>query len=281
MKYTAGERGATLQHYDLEPEIFELFLDPYLKYSCGLYASKEMSLAEAQLHKMEFIARQLSLSGGENVLDAGCGWGSLLLYLAERYSCRTHGVTPAPNQVDYLRKKSAHSHLAGVVDATVGHIQELQFPRDAFDAITFVGSIVHIDDKLGVLEECYRLLKPGGRIYISETCFRNRQKYENCSERPGPRFVRDDVFGWGSLVPFSVILAALEDANFSLTSLTDLTGHYRRTIEDWMSNIRTNRTSLDAIRPGIGDKLLRLFETANAGWGFTTKHYAVTAVKRR
>jgi cyclopropane-fatty-acyl-phospholipid synthase len=281
MKYTPGEKGATLQHYDLEPEIFELFLDPYLKYSSGLYASEGMSLANAQLNKMEFIARQLALCGGEKVLDAGCGWGSLLFFLAERYSCRAHGVTPASQQADYLRRKASVSGFAQLVDATLGHIQDLQFPRETFDAITFVGSIVHMDDKRGVLEECYRLLKPGGRIYISETCFRNRQKYEDYSERPGTRFVRDDVFGWGSLVPFSVILAALEDANFSLTSLVDLTSHYRRTIEDWMGNIQTNRTPLDTIRPGIADKLLRLFETANAGWGFTTKHYAVAAVKRR
>lgn len=281
VKYAQGEQGKTLQHYDLEPSIFELFLDPYMKYATGLYPSGTESLAEAQLHNMEFIAQQLDISGGEHVLDVGCGWGSLLLFLAQRFSCQGLGVTPAPKQVDYVRKRATEWELAHLIQVKQAHIQDLQLPSEAFSAITFIESILHIDDKQGLLRECYRLLKPRGTIYISESCFRNHQKYQDFSNRPGTRFVRDEVFGWGSMVPLSVMISALEDAGFSLTALCDLTSHYLQTIRDWMHNIECNRISLEAIHPGIADKLLRYLEIANAGWGFTTKNYAIVATRKR
>jgi cyclopropane-fatty-acyl-phospholipid synthase len=281
MRYSEGEKGRTLQHYDLEPQIFELFLDPYMKYSSGLYLSGHESLAEAQVQKMNFVARQLELKGGEQVLDMGCGWGSLLIFLAERYGCHGWGITPAANQVEFLRNRATARQVAHLIRAEVTHIQEAHFPAEAFDAITFLGSIVHMDDKSSILRESYRLLKHKGRIYISETCFRNRKHFEEFTNRPASVFVREEVFGWGSLVPVSEIIAALEDAGFSLTGLTDLTNHYHRTIEQWMENINKNRARLEAIRPAITDKLLRLFEVANAGWGFTAKHYAVVATKKR
>jgi cyclopropane-fatty-acyl-phospholipid synthase len=281
MQFAQGEQGKTLQHYDLEPEIFELFLDPYMKYTSGLYPSGNESLAEAQLLKMDFIAQQLGISGGEQVLDVGCGWGSLLLFLAQRFSCRGRGVTPAPNQVNYVRQKATEMGLDKLIRVEQAHFQDLSLKSASFDAISFVGCISHINDKQGVLQECHRLLKPKGKIYISESCFRNRQKYQEFSESPGMRFVRDEVFGWGSLEPLSVILGALEDAGFSLAGLTDLTDHYYRTIQDWMDNISKNRMSLEAIHPGIADKLLRYLDLSNVGWGFTTKHYAVVATKKR
>ena len=281
MKYSEGEKDRTLQHYNLDPELFELFLDPYLKYSSGLYLSGNETLAEAQVQNMEFIAQQLQISGGEHVLDVGCGWGSLLLFLAQRFSCRSYGVTPAPEQVNYLRKRASDYQMASLVRADASHFQDLQLSSEEFNAVAFVGSIGHIDDKKGVIQECRRLLKPRGKIYISETCFRNLQKYETFSDLSTTNFVREEVFGWGSLVPISVIISALEDAGFSLVGLTDLTNHYHRTIKDWMGNITKNHAMLEALRPGVADKFFRAFEIANAGLGFTTKQYAIVASKSR
>jgi len=280
MKYSQGEEGATLQHYDLEPEIFELFLDPYMNYSCGLYLSGNETLAEAQLRKMEFIAQQLNISGGERVLDVGCGWGSLLLFLARHFSCQGLGVTPAPKQVSYIRKKAAESGVDQLVQVEQTHFQDLQLPAETFNAVTFIESIIHIDDQQGVLQECYRLLKPKGKIYISESCFRNRQRYEEFSNRPNSRFVRE-VFGWENMVPLSDIITALESASFSLTALTDLTNHYSRVIQSWMGNIERNYRLIEAIHPGTADNLLRYLEIFNVSWGFTAKNYAIVATKKR
>jgi cyclopropane-fatty-acyl-phospholipid synthase len=65
----------TSQHYELDPEVFGLFLDPMRKYSCALYASPSDTLGQAQVRKLHFVADRLGLRRGERLLDVGCGWG--------------------------------------------------------------------------------------------------------------------------------------------------------------------------------------------------------------
>ena len=71
----AGQVAGTNQHYDLDPDVFGLFLHPLRKYSCGLYESPNDTLAVAQRRKLRFVAGRLGITGGEQLLDVGCGWG--------------------------------------------------------------------------------------------------------------------------------------------------------------------------------------------------------------
>jgi cyclopropane-fatty-acyl-phospholipid synthase len=276
-----GERGHTNQHYDQNPELFKLFLDPSMKYSSGLFEGEEDSLEQAQLRKMNFVAQQLELKGGERILDIGCGWGSLVLFLAERYRCEVVGMTPSPKQAEFILQRARERDLAGRVRIVVSHVQESQLEERSFDAITLLGSIVHMKDKPGVLRECYRLCGRRGRVYLSESCFRNAAIEREFAERPGSLFVRDSIFGWGELLPFSRYVQCFEDAGFSLVALRDLTAHYHRTIEHWRANALRNRDALEAIEPAVVDKLIHYFDISNAGWGYTSKHYALVGSRSR
>jgi cyclopropane-fatty-acyl-phospholipid synthase len=100
-------------------------------------------------------------------------------------------------------------------------------------------------------------------------------------ERPGTLFIRNEIFGQGELIPLSSYIAFFEDAGFSLAGLTDLTWDYHRTIEHWRQNAHRNRTELDSIEPGMVARLDRYFDVANAGWGYTSKQYAVVAKRTR
>jgi cyclopropane-fatty-acyl-phospholipid synthase len=271
----------TRQHYDLDPRIFALILDRTLKYSPGIYRQDTDSLDQAQAEKLEFIAEQLGLRGGERVLDVGCGWGSLVCFLAEQYCCQVLGVTPSPPQAAYIRHRAAELEVADQVVLEVAPFQETTLPARGFDAIALVGSMNHIADSRGVLAECYRLCRPRGRLYLSSTCFRNREKQREFYARPGTAFVREEIFGWGATVPVSELIEGLEDAGFSLVGLTDLTAHYARTVLDWRRNAERNRTLLEAIEPGLVDRFLTYFDVANAGWGYTMKHYAVVVARQR
>jgi cyclopropane-fatty-acyl-phospholipid synthase len=277
----AMSQAATNQHYDLDARLFRLFLDPTLKYSSGLFVNPEDNLEEAQQRKLDFIANQLALKGGEHILDIGSGWGSLVLHLAGRYDCRVTGVTPAPRQAAFIRERAAALGLADRVEVHVAQICDVPFSSSAFDGITLVGSIVHMPEKARVLSDCYRFLRPHGRLYLSETCFRNETVSQEFAERPGTRFVRDEIFGGGELLPLHHYVRFLENARFSLCGLTDLTAHYYRTIEAWTENALANRSALEAVRPGVTDELLKYFEISNAGWGYTTKQYALVASKSR
>jgi cyclopropane-fatty-acyl-phospholipid synthase len=271
----------TQQHYDLDPRIFALILDRSLKYSPGIYRQDTDTLDQAQAEKLEFIAEQLGLRGGERVLDIGCGWGSLVCFLAEQYCCRVLGVTPSPPQAAYIRQRAAELDVADQVALEVAPFQETTLPARGFDAIALVGSMNHIADSRGVLAECHRLCRPRGRLYLSSTCFRNREKEREFYERPATAFVREGIFGWGAAVPVSELIEGLEDAGFSLVGLTDLTAHYARTVLDWRRNAERNRALLEEIEPGLVDRFLTYFDIANAGWGYTMKHYAVVAARQR
>ena len=95
---------ATNQHYDLPAEYFAAYLDSRLKYSSGWYSSPSVTLDEAQTAKLRFVARQLGISGGEPVLDVGCGWGSLVMLLATDYGCTVTGITPSATQAKYVNE---------------------------------------------------------------------------------------------------------------------------------------------------------------------------------
>ncbi|MRH88327.1 methyltransferase domain-containing protein [Nocardia sp. SYP-A9097] len=281
----SGEGAAitadTNQHYDLDPDIFGQFLDPLRKYSSALYESDSDTLESAQRNKLRFVARRLGLGGGEQLLDIGCGWGSLILFMAQEYGCHTLGVSPAPRQHEYIAEQATVRGVAQLVHTRVGHFEELDLPTGSVDAVTMLGSIVHMPDLDEVFRRARAVLRRGGRLYVSESCFRNAAARKAFDERAGTEFVRSDIFGWGELRPLSELVTAAEDAGFSIVAVDDLTDQYRRTIEDWIANVDAATDRIDAHQPGLAAKLQHYLEVANAGWGYTTKHYALTCRKAR
>lgn len=278
---TGVQVAGTNQHYDLDPELFGLFLDPLRKYSCGLYESPDDTLAVAQRRKLRFVAGRLGITGGERVLDAGCGWGSLILFMAREYGCRAHGISPAPRQHDFIAARAAEWGIGDLVSTQAGHFEQASLPERGFDAVTMLGSIVHMPDLDAAFGKARRVLRRGGVLYVSESCFRSAATRDAFGSRQGTEFVRDSIFGWGDMRPLSALVAGAESAGFSIVAVDDLTAHYQRTIEDWLANVRAARDRIEELAPGYAAVLERYLETANAGWGYTTKHYALTCRNAR
>ena len=277
----AGARAATNKHYDdTPPEVFAAFLDTRLKYSSGLYPEPDMSLEDAQTAKLHFVAERLGITGGERLLDVGCGWGSLTLFMATEYDCEVTGVTPAQSQATYIQQAAEAAGVADRVRIVVGGFSAV--PVDGrYDAVTMLGSIIHMPDRVAVLRKAYQLLERRGRLYLSESCFRSAEVYQEFVSRPGTRHVTEGIFGFADMVPVSVLVAAVESAGFGLIALDDLTADYHRTIEEWERRAVANRDVIEKLAPGYSEPLERYLRTANAGWGYTTKHYALTADKSR
>jgi cyclopropane-fatty-acyl-phospholipid synthase len=271
----------TNQHYDLDPRIFGLFLDPLRKYSSGYYREPGVTLAEAQVAKLRFVADRLALREGDRLLDVGCGWGSLILFMAQEYAARTVGISPAGNQHAYIARRAAELGVAEKVTTFQGHFEDAELPAGPFDAVTMLGSIVHMPDATHVMRRARSLLRRGGRYYVSESCFRNAAARDEFDRRAGTEFVRQSIFGWGDMRPLSDLVRAAEDAGFSIVSVDDLTDDYRRTIDDWIDRVDANAEAIEEIRPGMAATLRRYLEVANAGWGYTTKHYALVCQRSR
>ncbi|MBL1098497.1 class I SAM-dependent methyltransferase [Streptomyces coffeae] len=271
---------ATNQHYELPAELFAIYLDQRLKYSSGLFTDEHTDLDQAQTDKLHFVARQLGITGGERLLDVGCGWGSLILFMAQEYGCHATGVTPSLPQAEYIRAQAEKTGVAELITLELGSFSDVE-PAGPFDAATMLGSIVHMPNRTAVLRKVYGLLRRGGSLYLSESCFRDHAAYGEFSRRPGTRHVTEGIFGFADMVPFSVLVEAVESAKFSLTAFTDLTAHYHRTIEEWERRVEAARDRVELVAPGMSEPLIRYLQTANAGWGYTTKHYALSAVKSR
>jgi len=267
--------AATNQHYDLDPEIFARFLDPLRKYSSGLFDADTTSLEQAQRRKLSFVAGQLRLLGGERILDVGCGWGSLLLFMAQEYGCHMLGISPAARQHAYIAERVADLGLEKLVRTEVAQFESYEPERGGFDAVTMLGSVVHMAPLDAVFAKIRRALRRGGLLYLSESCFRSAAIRAAYDDRPGTEFVRHSIFGSGELRPLSELIAGAESAGFSIRAVHDLTSDYRRTIECWLENLRTLPDSPQRA------ELLHYLEIANAGWGYTTKHYALTCQKSR
>jgi len=271
----------TNKHYDLDPAVFEQFLDPMRKYSSGLYLSDADDLGTAQRHKLRFVAGRMGVDDGERVLDVGCGWGALTLFLAGRYDCRVTGVTPAPRQRDHIEATAVARGLAEKVDIHCGVFEGFDAPAGSFEAAAALGSVIHMPDLPAVFARTRRLLRKGARFYVSESCFRNAAIQAEFDARPGTDFVRNSIFGNGRLRPLSELVAAAEATGFSVEAVDDLTDHYRRTIEAWIANVAASEQRLEALQDGLAAQLTHYLEIANAGWGYTTKHYGLTLRNNR
>jgi cyclopropane-fatty-acyl-phospholipid synthase len=274
------EQSSTNQHYDRNPELFVQFLDPYLKYSSGYYSTTDISLAQAQENKIDFICDLLGLTAGQSLLDIGCGWGSLVIGAAERRSLKTYGITPAPRQAAFVRSRIDERELSAAAHVTVGTFEDYDSSR-SFDGITFVGSIIHLPDLAGAFVKAKALTRRNGTLYVSETCFRSHGMRQRFGEVTGTKYVRDDIFGWGDMRPLSELVRCAEDAGWSIRDVVDLTEDYYRTIEAWIVNAKRNSATIDRLFDGGTEALIRYFETANAGWGYTTKHYAIVCANTR
>lgn len=234
----------TNQHYDLDPRIFKLFLDESLKYSSGWFDTGEETLDEAQRRKMDLVADLVHVRAGSRVLDIGSGWGALVLHLGGVHGCDVTGISPARRQREYVEERARKLGLADRVRVVTSPFEDAtELPR-GLEAVTALGAVVHLPDLPSVFAKARSLLCRDGRMYVSESCFRNAAIRARFDGVDGTDFVRRTIFGNGELRPLSELVAAAEDVGFSIETTLDLTRHYHRTIERWITNVRANTAEI-------------------------------------
>jgi len=138
----ARDRDAVTYHYDRSNEFFALWLDQRMTYSCAYWERPDETLERAQERKLDLICCKLRLRPGERVLDIGCGWGSFVLYAAERYGAEVVGVTPSENQAEVARERIRAAGLQDRCRIEVRDYRELDEPA-GFDKIASIGIHIH------------------------------------------------------------------------------------------------------------------------------------------
>ena len=229
-------------HYDVSDAFYELWLDPLRLYSCAYFREPEMTLAQAQQAKLDHICRKLMLQPGERFLDIGAGWGGLLMWAAEHYGVRGHGITLSRNQHEHVNALIKARGLAGRVTMELRDYRELSEDQP-YDKIASVGMFEHVGRAQlpEYFAKIYRLLAPGGLLMnhgITAAGTRNHQLGAGMGD-----FIERYIFPGGELVHVSKVTEAMSEARFEPLDLENLRPHYARTLWAWS----------DALEAQLGD----------------------------
>ena len=134
-------RRNVAHHYDLDGRLYSLFLDADRQYSCAYFETADQSLDDAQLAKRRHLAAKLLITPSQRLLDIGCGWGGLSLYLSETCGCRVTGVTLSREQFGVARGRAEEKGLADTVEF---RLQDYRDVPGTFDRIVSVGMFEHV-----------------------------------------------------------------------------------------------------------------------------------------
>jgi cyclopropane-fatty-acyl-phospholipid synthase len=281
--------AANRQHYELPPSFFGLVLGPRRKYSSCLYDTGNETLAEAEVLALEETVAHAGLADGQRILELGCGWGSLSLFMAERFPAAT--IVAVSNSAPQRRHIEAEAEARGLKNLAVVTADMNDFQADAtFDRIVSVEMFEHMSNWRTLLEKVRGWLAPDGRLFLHVFSHR-RHSY---------RFDHGDRADWiaqhfftGGIMPSHQLVQHFPDL-FAVEAEWRWSGlHYRRTAEDWLANFDANRTAVDRIfaevygaDARIWRRRWRLFFLATAGlfghaggseWGIS--HYRLRPVR--
>jgi cyclopropane-fatty-acyl-phospholipid synthase len=219
-------------HYDVSDAFYELWLDPMRMYSCAYFREASLTLAQAQQAKLDHICRKLMLKPGERFLDIGAGWGALLMWAAEHYGVRAHGITLSRNQHAHVNQLIEARGLAGRVTMELLDYRELP-EGTPYDKIASVGMFEHVGRALmpAYFAKIHRLLKPGGLLLnhgITAGGTRNHQLGAGMGD-----FIERYIFPGGELMHVSKVTEVMSEAHFEPLDLENLRPHYARTLWAW------------------------------------------------
>ena len=136
-----GSRKNIHHHYDLTTDFYKLWLDPQLVYTCAYFPSPSATLEEAQLAKLDHVCRKLQLQPGETVVEAGCGWGALGLYMAKHYGVSVKAFNISREQILFARQRAKEEGLSDRVEFIEDDYRNIS---GRFDAFVSVGMLEHV-----------------------------------------------------------------------------------------------------------------------------------------
>ena len=248
-------RRNVAHHYDLKDELYELFLDEDKQYSCAYFTDPNNSLEQAQADKKAHIAAKLALQPGQRVLDIGCGWGGMALYLHKVAGVDVLGITLSEHQLKIARERAA---AAGVSEHVKFELIDYRLLDEAFDRVVSVGMFEHVGLKHyeEFFAKCRELLKPDGVMLLHTI-----GKLGEASKGPDP-FTEKYIFPGYYLPSLSDLTAATEKARLITSDVENLRLHYALTLRHWLERATKARAQIEAM---YDERFFRMWEFYLAG----------------
>lgn len=252
-------RSNVHHHYDIDDRIYSLFLDSDRQYSCGYFESHRQTLEEAQLAKKRHIAAKLLIPTGASVLDIGCGWGGLALYLSDLCGADVTGLTLSPEQMKVAERRANERHLDSHVHF---RLQDYRALDNTFDRVVSVGMFEHVGarDYGTFFNVIRRSLKDDGIALLHSIGRLNGKSPTN------PWFAKY-IFPGSHVPSLAEVLPAIEKSGLIVTDIEILRLHYADTLAAWRDRFLNHRADAEAV---LGERFCRMWEfyLASAEAGF-------------
>jgi len=241
-------------HYDLGNDFYRLWLDREMVYTCAYFPTPDATLEDAQIAKMDLVCRKLGLKPGDRVIEAGCGWGSLALFMARRYGVSVRAFNISSEQIAYARARAKDEGLADRVAFVEDDYRNVQ---GTFDVFVSVGMLEHVGapdyPTLGRVID--RSVSENGRGLLH---FIGRN-----SPAPLNPWIRKRIFP-GAYAPAlgEVFARILEPHAFSVLDVENLRLHYAKTLDHWLQRFSQSTGLVSAM---FDETFVRAWELYLAG----------------
>jgi len=242
-------RRNVAHHYDLDGRLYQLFLDADQQYSCAYFESEGQSLDDAQLAKKRHLTAKLRVAPAATVLDIGCGWGGLALYLAETAKARVTGITLSKEQHARATERALER---GQARQASFRLEDYRDVGGYFDRIVSVGMFEHVG--VGFYDtyfrKCAQLLADDG-VFLLHTIGR--------SSTPAVTnpWIAKYIFPGGYIPALSEVLPAIERARLVVTDVEILQLHYAETLKAWRARFLAHREEAERL---YDERFVRMWE---------------------
>lgn len=240
----ARARANVSHHYDIGNDLYRLMLDSdHMQYSCAYWPEPGITLEQAQEAKLAHIAAKLNLEPGDRVLDIGCGWGGMAIYLASHFDVSVLGVTLSTEQLALAKERAKAAGVAGRVSFELVDYRDLAQRGEVFDRIVSVGMFEHVGQpQFDTFFRVSRQLLASGGAMLLHTIGR--------MGGPGSTdaFTRKYIFPGGYIPALSETVAASEKHRLIATDVENLRLHYAFTLREWYARCMARRAEIEAMQ---------------------------------
>jgi cyclopropane-fatty-acyl-phospholipid synthase len=250
-----GSRRNIGAHYDLSNDFFQLWLDPTLLYSSGIYASPDDTLEQAQLRKLHKLIGMARIGPQHHVLEIGSGWGAFALEAVRRTGCRVTSVTVSQRQLELAQQRAQAAGLADRITFELRDYRDLQGQYDRIVSIEMLEAVGH--RYLGrFFSTCERVLKPDGLMALQVITIPD-QRYD--AYRKGVDWIQKHIFPGGHLPSLEAITRAMTASSRLVVEELDNIGiHYARTLREWRASFLARRDEVRKL--GFDEIFLRKWD---------------------
>lgn len=241
-------------HYDIGNDFYRQWLDTAaMQYTCAYFPDPAMTLEQAQIAKMHHVCRKLQLEPGQTVVEAGCGWGGLAMFMAQKYGVNVRAYNISHEQIVYARERARENGMDDRVEYIEDDYRNIE---GRYDRFVSVGMLEHIGIKnyynLGTLID--RTLKDDG-FGLIHTIGRNQPCRLNS-------WIETRIFPGACPPSLGQMMEIFEPHMFSVLDVENLRLHYARTLQFWLERFDDN---LDHYRDKFDDAFIRAWRLYLAG----------------